>query len=106
MAGVKKIILVTAEHHPSHKFFKQLAERLAEEFRAELEIKIEDYVFLIEHGDTDEFGMSWVPQILAELEDGRIVKVLTKPVLTSMGAIDEEGSYQAARKALEEALQQ
>ncbi|MET1160620.1 MAG: hypothetical protein ABWW65_06635, partial [Thermoprotei archaeon] len=78
MPKVKKIYLVTATHHPYHELWTKLAKELAEKLGVELEIKYEDYVFLIEHGDTDEYGMAWVPQILAETEDGTITVLLSQ----------------------------
>jgi len=78
VAKVKKLILVTAKHMPQHKYFNELAEELKKKLGAELEVREEDYAFLAEHGDTDEFGMPWTPQLLAELDDGRIVVLLSK----------------------------
>ena len=78
MAKIKKLILVTAKHMPQHKYFSKLAEELRKKLGVELEVREEDYAFLAEHGDTDEFGMPWTPQLLAELDDGRIVVLLSK----------------------------
>ncbi|RLG80960.1 MAG: hypothetical protein DRO13_02400 [Thermoprotei archaeon] len=78
MASVKKIYLVTATHHPYHGLWSQLAKELADRLGVELEVKHEDYVFLIEHGDTDEYGMAWIPQILAEFNDGTIKVLLSQ----------------------------
>ncbi|MEM2007062.1 MAG: hypothetical protein QXG17_07240 [Sulfolobales archaeon] len=90
MAKLSKLILVTADHHPLHKYFKELAEELSKKYGVPLDVRVEDYLFLIEHGDTDEYGMAWLPQLLAELDSGEIVKVLTKPVLDSMGNISKD----------------
>jgi len=78
VAKVKKFILVTAIHHPLHKIFNNLLEDLAEKLGVEKEVKVEDYVFLIKYGETDEFGMAGTPQLLVELDDGKIVPVLTQ----------------------------
>ena len=78
MAKPRKLVLVTAEHHPHHRLWLELLERIAKKTGLEKEIKIEDYIYLIEHGDTDEYGMAWVPQLLVELEDGRVVLLLSK----------------------------
>jgi len=78
VAKIKKLILVTAKHMPQHKYFSELAEELSKKMGVELEVREEDYAFLAEHGDTDEFGMPWTPQLLAELDDGRIVVLLSK----------------------------
>lgn len=74
---VLKIVLDTAEHHPYHGEWKKLAEKLAEVLGAELEVKYEDYVYAIEHGFTDELGMAGLPQLMAELESGRVVPLLS-----------------------------
>ena len=104
MARLSKLILVTADHHPLHKYFKELAEELSKRYSVPLEVRMEDYLFLIQHGDTDEYGMAWVPQLLAELDSGTIVKVLTKPVLDSMGNISKENDLRASVENLERAL--
>ncbi len=78
VAKVKKLILVTATHHPLHKVFSKLLDEMAEKLSVEKEVKHEDYMFLIKYGETDEFGMAGTPQLLVELDDGRIVPVLTQ----------------------------
>jgi len=72
----KKIILVSAEHHPHHSKWMKMSKEVAEEFGIDFELKLEDYLFVIEHGVTDELGMAGLPQVLVELEDGRIVPLL------------------------------
>jgi len=96
LGKISKLILVTESKHPLHKYFMKLAERLAKEFNLEKEIRYEDYMFLIEHGDTNELGMAWLPQLLAQTDDGKIVKVLTKPNLNEKGYLDEERDYKLA----------
>ncbi len=76
MVAAKKIILVTAEHHPYHSKWMKLAKSVAEELNLELEVKYEDYVFVIEHGITDELGMAGLPQLLIELDTGEIRPLL------------------------------
>ena len=66
----KKLILVTAEHHPYHSKWMKLAKDVSEELGLELEVKYEDYIFVIEHGVTDELGMAGLPQLLVEYDDG------------------------------------
>jgi len=70
MAKLKKIYLVTATHHPYHELWMKMAKDLSEKLNTELEVRYEDYLFLIEHGDVDEYGMAWLPQIIAEFDDG------------------------------------
>ncbi len=104
MAKLSKLVLVTADHHPLHKYFKEIAEELSKKYGVPLEVRMEDYLFLIQYGDTDEFGMAWVPQLLAQLDTGEIVKVLTKPVLDSMGNISKENDLRESTQNIERAL--
>jgi len=104
MARLSKLILVTADHHPLHKYFKEIAEELSNKYGVPLEVRMEDYLFLIQYGDTDEFGMAWVPQLLAQLDTGEIVKVLTKPVLDSMGNISKENDLRESTRNIERAI--
>lgn len=104
MAKLSRLILVTADHHPLHKYFKELAEELSRKYGVPLEVRMEDYLFLIEHGDTDEYNMAWVPQLLAELDSGEIVKVLTKPVLDSAGNISRENDINTSLENIEKAV--
>jgi len=78
MANVKKLILVTAKFHPLHKPFTRISDALAERLKVEKEVKYEDYLFLTQYGEKDEFGMAGTPQLLVELDDGRILPVLTQ----------------------------
>ena len=84
MAKIKKIYLVTATHHPYHELWMKLAKEVADKLGVELEVKYEDYLFLIEHGDTDEYGMAWVPQIVAEFEDGTYAVLSQLPLNESL----------------------
>jgi hypothetical protein len=83
MEQVRKLILVTAEHHPLHRVWVNVAEQVAAELDAELEIREEDYVFLNMYGDKDEYGMAWLPQLFAEMSDGSIILLLSKMPLTA-----------------------
>jgi hypothetical protein len=101
MSSVKKIVLVTAEHHPYHKLWVKLAERISKELNVPLEVKIEDYVYVNEYGDKDEFGMAWIPQILAELNDGSVRVLLSQLPLNQALQPDEEKALEIMKsKAL------
>ncbi len=104
MGKLSKLILVTADHHPLHRYFKELAEELGKKYGVPVEVRVEDYLFLIEHGDTDEYGMAWLPQLLGQLDTGEIVKVLTKPVLDSLGNISKENDLKASVESVERAV--
>ncbi|ADV65583.1 hypothetical protein [Desulfurococcus mucosus] len=90
MVKVRKVVLVTAEHHPYHKLWLKLAESLSKAVGSELEVRKEDYVYLVEHGDKDDLGMSWLPQILVELDDGRVQWLLSQLPLNERLQPDEE----------------
>jgi len=51
---------------------------VANEKGLDKEIRIEDYVLLVEHGDTDDLGMAWLPQLLVELDNGEIKLLLSR----------------------------
>ena len=78
MVKVKKLILVTAPHLPQHKYFRRILYEASKKLGVGQEIKREDYVFLNEYGEKDEFGMAWAPQLFAELDDGRIEGILSR----------------------------
>ncbi len=78
MAKVKKLVLVTAKHLPQHRDWLRLAEEVAKEAGVELEVREEDYVLVNQCGEQDEFGMAWLPQLLAIMEDGSCKLVLSK----------------------------
>ncbi len=99
MAKVKKLILVTAEHLPQHKDWVRLAEELSKELGVELEVRKEDYVLVNECGEQDEFGMAWLPQLLAIMDDGSCKLVLSKLPM------DEKTLQADLSKAKEQALE-
>jgi len=75
---------------PQHKYFVNIAKEIASKLGVELEIREEDYVFLSEHGEKDEFGMAWLPQLFIDIE-GRIRPILTKlPINEKTLSIDVE----------------
>ncbi len=107
MAKIVKVILDTAEFHPLHKAWLNLAKRLAEELGAELEVKKEDYLFAIEHGETDDLGMASLPQLFVQLDDGRIILVMSEyPFDPKTTKPDKNMAYEYAKKKIEEILSQ
>ncbi|MCE4620873.1 MAG: hypothetical protein F7B95_00340 [Desulfurococcales archaeon] len=103
MARIVKLVLDTAEHHPLHKAWLKLAETLANELGVELEVKKEDYVFAVEHGDTDDLGMAWLPQLFAILDNGEVKVVLSKYPFDPKTTKPDEGlALEEARKKLKE----
>ncbi len=78
MPKIKKLILVSATHHPLHNLWVKLVDEVTSELGLDKEVRYEDYVLLTEYGDTDEFGMAWIPQLLAELDDESIKLILSQ----------------------------
>ncbi len=105
MARVTKLVLDTIKHHPLHKKWVELAQKLAEELGVELEVREEDYVYAIEHGDTDEIGMAWLPQLFAVTDSGEVKLVLSQfPFDPKTTNPDPEAALRDAKKKLEEIL--
>jgi len=101
MPNIKRFILVTAKHLPQHKYFTKVAKSLATRFNVELEIKEEDYEFLSNYGDKDEFGMAWAPQLFVELDDGSIHVILSKlPIDTTSLKVDTNKAEELALESL------
>ncbi|QKQ99505.1 hypothetical protein GWK48_03050 [Metallosphaera tengchongensis] len=95
----KKLILVTSESHPNHKGFMSVAQAISKELGVEIETRSEDYAFLSDYGEKDEFGMSWLPQLLVQLEDGRIYPILTQmPLNKELKPDPEAGKEEAFNK--------
>lgn len=97
---VSKLVIVTAEHHPYHKFWLRLADKLSKMLNAPLDVKIEDYVYLVEHGDKDEFGMTWLPQILVEMDNGDVYGLLSQLPLDEKLEPSEEKAINAMLQRL------
>jgi hypothetical protein len=102
MAKIKKLVLVTSDGHPQHKYFMSVANALKDKLHVDLEIRKDDYVYLTNYGATDELGLTWLPQLLAELDNGEVVKVLTEPKLTPKGQLDLEGGIKEALQRIGE----
>ncbi len=102
MAKPRKLILVTAPHHPQHKLWVQLLEEIANEKGLDKEVRIEDYVLLVEHGDTDDLGMAWLPQLLVELDNGEIKLLLSRMPLDENLQPSLELAKKEVMKKLEE----
>ena len=96
----KKLILVTSESHPSHKPFLKVLEDLSKELNVEKEIRNEDYAFLADYGEKDEFGATFLPQLFLETDDGKIIPILTQMPFDpqKLEPDPEEGKKQALEK--------
>ncbi|MCX8195509.1 MAG: hypothetical protein N3F67_00260 [Acidilobaceae archaeon] len=103
---ISRVILDTAEHHPLHKDWLKLARSLSQELGVELEVLSEDYVFAIEHGETDDLGMAWLPQLFARLEDGSVKLLLSRyPFDPQTAKPNEQMALEEVRRRLREITQ-
>ncbi len=102
MAKIEKIILVTAKHQPTHKYFLEVAEALSKELGVELEVVEEDYVFLNTYGEKDEFGMAWAPQLFVKLGSGEIKLILSRIPMNEQLQLDAEKAKKEAMEKLKE----
>lgn len=101
MPKVVKIVLDTADHHPLHKEWVKLAKAISEELGVELNIINEDYLFAINHGETDDLGMASLPQLFAVLEDGAVKLLLSKyPFDPVTAKPSEEMAFKEVREKL------
>ncbi len=98
---VKKIILVSARHHPLHRVWEEVAREISSRVNVELEVREEDYIFLNQYGEKDEYGLAWLPQLFAELEGGRIILLLSKMPLDHSLKPDKEQAIKEALSKLE-----
>lgn len=98
----KKILLVTADWDSVRKYVEPVCKGVAAELGVELEIRNEDYGFLVEHGEKDDFGGVEIPQVF--VVDGEKVKhVFTRIPLTADGKPDIRGATEMLKKALADA---
>ncbi len=102
MAKPVKLILVTAKDHPQHKLWIRLLDEVAKETGLEKEVKIEDYLLLTEHGDTDELGMPWLPQLLVQLDNGEIKVLISRLPLNKALQPDVEQAKKIVLEKLRE----
>lgn len=75
---VEAIIVVTADWEKAGQYAMKVCEAVSEAQKVPLEVKKEDYDFLITHGEKDEFGGVDMPQIFFRLEGGAIKHIMTR----------------------------
>jgi hypothetical protein len=98
----KKILLVTADWDNVKKYVEPICKGVAAELGVELEVRNEDYGFLVEHGEKDDFGGVEIPQVF--VVDGEKVKhVFTRIPLTVEGKPDIKSATEMLKKALADA---
>jgi hypothetical protein len=95
----KKILLITASWDAVRKLIEPVCKGVAESQGVELEIRTEDYAFLVDHGEKDDFGGVEIPQVFV-IDGEKITHVLTRIPLTNDGRPDIAGATEMLKKAL------
>lgn len=90
----KTVILVTAEWDAVRNYARKICQTAAAQLGVEYKELNEDWDFLTNYGEKDEFGGVEIPQAFIELEDGKIVHVMTKVPLNDRGTPDLQKGVQ------------
>jgi hypothetical protein len=95
----KKIVLITADWDNVKKYVEPICKAVSSEMGVELEIRNEDYGFLVEHGEKDDFGGVEIPQVFV-VDDQKVTHVFTRIPLTTEGRPDIKSATEMLKKAL------
>ncbi len=90
----KAIILVTADWDALKSYAKKICQTAAAQLNVEYKELNEDWDFLTNYGEKDEFGGVEIPQAFIETSDGRYVHVMTKVPLNDKGTPDLQKGVQ------------
>jgi len=88
--AVRKIVVVTADWEKLSSLARKACEEAAKKLGVEVEERKEDWDYLTQYGDKDEYGGVDLPQVLLEFEDGSVKHVLTRLPLSEAGKPDVE----------------
>lgn len=97
---VESIILVTADWEKAGQYAMKVCDSVSKAQNVPLEVKKEDYDFLIAHGVKDEFGGIDIPQVFLKLEDGTVKYVMSRIPDRSDGMPDIEKGIQLLTDAI------
>lgn len=97
---VDAIILVTADWERAGQYAMKVCEAVSKAQNIPLEVRKEDYDFLIANGQKDEFGGVDIPQVFLKLEDGSVRFVMTRVPDRSDGMPDIEKGIQKLTEAI------
>jgi len=97
---VESIILVTADWENAGQYAMKVCDAVSKAQNVPLEVKKEDYDFLIAHGVKDEFGGIDIPQVFLKLEDGTVKYVMSRIPDKSDGMPDIEKGIQLLTEAI------
>ncbi|MEM0377182.1 MAG: hypothetical protein QXI90_05365, partial [Thermofilum sp.] len=98
-ARATKLILVGAPWAAFNDKLKKICQDIAAEKGIGFEEKVEDYIFLMKHGEKDELGGADIPQVFVEFDDGTIRHVLTRVPIAGT-----EPDFEEAKKKILAAL--
>ncbi|MGC8600989.1 MAG: hypothetical protein ACP5GO_01320 [Thermoprotei archaeon] len=90
----KAIILVTADWDLLKSYAKKICQTAAAQLNIEYKELNEDWDFLTNYGEKDEFGGVEIPQAFIETVDGKFVHVMTKVPLNEKGMPDLQKGVQ------------
>ncbi|MFP3219850.1 MAG: hypothetical protein RXR41_01655 [Candidatus Marsarchaeota archaeon] len=85
---VKSVILVTADWDAVKTYAKKICQNAAAQLGADYKELNEDWNFLTNYGEKDEFGGVEIPQAFIETQDGKFIHVMTKVPLNDRGSPD------------------
>ncbi len=94
------LIYVGADWEKASTNVKRLCETVSKETGVLFEAKEEDYDFLLQYGQKDEFGGVNIPQVFVKYDDGSIKHVMDRIPLTNEGKSDNEGALATLKAAL------
>ncbi|MGC8631304.1 MAG: hypothetical protein ACP5T2_02620 [Thermoprotei archaeon] len=86
--SVKTVILVTADWDALKTYARKICQNAASQIGAEYKELNEDWNFLTNFGEKDEFGGVEIPQAFIETSDEKYIHVMTKVPLNDKGQPD------------------
>lgn len=95
------LIMVGAEWEKASGQVKRVCEQVSQETNSPFEYREEDWNFLMDHGERDEFGGVNIPQVFVKYDDGKIRHVMSRLPLTDQGRTDSQAGAKQLREALE-----
>jgi len=96
-----KLIAIIADWEKGSEYLIAASKEVSEKLGVKLEVRKEDWDFLTQYGEKDEFGGVDIPQLFIQTESGKILHVMTRTPLTSDGKPD----IGAAKKKIIEMLE-
>jgi len=96
-----KLIAVIADWEKGSEYLVEASKAVCEKLGVELEIRKEDWDFLTQHGEKDEFGGVDIPQLFIQTASGEVRHVMTRTPLT----LDGKPDIEAAKRKIIEALE-